>query len=66
MRCSRCGGLMTREAFTDLLDSMERVCDGWRCVNCGEIIDAVVMRNRTRPDLTSVSSKRRWTKVLAA
>lgn len=42
MRCPRCRGLMTFEKFLNKLEFFL----GWRCINCGEIVDSVIMENR--------------------
>ncbi len=42
MKCPRCSGAMVYERFQDMLD----VFFAWRCLNCGEIVDPVVARNR--------------------
>ena len=39
--CSRCGGLMVAEWCEDLSDYAAQ-----RCVQCGELIDPVIMQNR--------------------
>ena len=39
-RCSRCGGLMVMEQCFDLLAR--------RCVQCGEIVDPVILQNRNQ------------------
>lgn len=45
--CSRCGGLMVREFCTDLLNSTgELDCSIVRCVQCGDVVDPVIRRNR--------------------
>jgi hypothetical protein len=45
MKCSRCGGLMFYERFpTQEIDDFS----GWRCVACGEIIDEVILKNRSK------------------
>ncbi|HEX7767965.1 MAG TPA: hypothetical protein VF443_14730 [Nitrospira sp.] len=45
--CSRCGGLMVSDSCMDLLNSTgELECAAQRCVQCGEVIDAVIQRNR--------------------
>ena len=48
MRCARCGGLMVREQFEDLgaLGSSDHEYAGWRCINCGAIVDAVIAAHR--------------------
>ena len=40
-RCPRCSGLMVVEWCEDLSDYT-----GQRCVQCGELIDPVIMQNR--------------------
>ena len=40
-RCPRCSGLMVAEWCEDLSDY-----SGQRCVQCGELIDPVIMLNR--------------------
>jgi hypothetical protein len=45
--CTRCGGLMVREFCTDLLNSTgELDCSVARCVQCGDVVDPVIRRNR--------------------
>ena len=34
---------MTPDEFTDYQNSQELHCEGWRCVNCGEMVDPVLM-----------------------
>lgn len=40
-RCPRCSGLMVDEWYQDLSDYRAQ-----RCVQCGEMIDPVILRNR--------------------
>ena len=40
-RCPRCSGLMVAEWCEDLSDYRAQ-----RCVQCGEVIDPVILRNR--------------------
>jgi hypothetical protein len=40
-RCPRCSGLMVAEWCSDLSDHCAQ-----RCVQCGEVIDPVIMLNR--------------------
>jgi DNA-directed RNA polymerase subunit RPC12/RpoP len=42
VRCPRCDGAMVFERFQDMLTLFY----AWRCVNCGEIVDPVVSKNR--------------------
>lgn len=48
-RCSRCEGLMVAEQYLDLRDDTGHL-DFWarRCVQCGEVIDPVILQNRQR------------------
>jgi DNA-directed RNA polymerase subunit RPC12/RpoP len=41
MRCARCDELMVRERLEDLreLGSGDHEYTGWRCINCGAIVD---------------------------
>jgi len=45
--CTRCGGLMVSDFSIDLLKSADE--SEWaarRCVQCGEVVDVVIQRNR--------------------
>jgi hypothetical protein len=45
--CTRCGGLMVSDFSIDLLNSAgESELAAKRCVQCGEVVDAVIQRNR--------------------
>ncbi|MEY4704652.1 MAG: hypothetical protein RL042_848 [Nitrospirota bacterium] len=45
--CSRCGGLMVSDFCMDLLNSTgELEFAAKRCVQCGEVVDPVILRNR--------------------
>jgi hypothetical protein len=47
MTCMRCQGCMAKNHFIDLLESAESVwMTGWRCLNCGNVLDPVMERNR--------------------
>jgi hypothetical protein len=60
--CIRCGGLMVPEFCIDLLNSTgELDCEARRCVQCGEIVDSLVLQNR-RTQHEAVSPRR--TRVL--
>jgi hypothetical protein len=43
--CQRCCGLMVPEVFPDLLWSEAAAV---RCIQCGEIVDSVILKNRLR------------------
>ncbi len=45
MKCCRCKGTMVAEKFY----LWHEYFSGWRCVTCGEIVDPVIMENRTKP-----------------
>jgi hypothetical protein len=45
--CMRCGGFMVNEVSMDLMGSTgELDCVTRRCVQCGDIVDPVILRNR--------------------
>ena len=45
--CTRCGGLMVSEASIDLWSVASKLDGGARrCVQCGDVIDGVILRNR--------------------
>lgn len=45
MECDRCGGFMVYERF---LSQETDDFSGWRCVTCGDIVDEVILKNRTK------------------
>ena len=45
--CARCGGLMVKDFCMDLLNSTgELEIVARRCVQCGEVVDSVILLNR--------------------
>src|SRR6185503_2917000 len=45
--CTRCGGLMVSDFSITLLNSAGRLeVVAKRCVQCGEVVDALIQRNR--------------------
>jgi DNA-directed RNA polymerase subunit RPC12/RpoP len=44
-QCARCGGLMWLDKFYGRDDQPYW---GWRCVNCGEVVDQIILQNRGR------------------
>jgi Zn ribbon nucleic-acid-binding protein len=46
-RCPRCSGLMVAEWYQDLSDYTAQ-----RCVQCGEIVDPVILQNRRQCGMT--------------
>ncbi len=49
MRCERCNGLMVSERICDLQGMNSDLCvDGYRCLLCGNLVDAMILENRQR------------------
>ena len=47
VHCSRCTGLMVVEqGFDSMLGSSEADVSLRRCVQCGEVVDQIILRNR--------------------
>ena len=51
-RCPRCSGLMVAEWCEDLSDYRAQ-----RCVQCGEVIDPVILQNRRQCGMTIGSGR---------
>jgi hypothetical protein len=65
--CSRCGGLLVREFCEDLWDDTGQICfDACRCVQCGNIIDPVIERNRLRLDPATAKRSTKWNGKVSA
>ena len=48
--CSRCGGLMVGDRYIDLQDDTGCIeFNALRCVQCGQVIDPVILQNRLCP-----------------
>lgn len=47
MNCQRCSGHMIQERLY-APDETEMTVNGWRCLNCGEVIDGTILDNRLR------------------
>ena len=45
MTCQRCSGRMVPHALQDWEDTYMKI-PAWRCVNCGEVVDALILRHR--------------------
>jgi ferredoxin len=46
-QCVRCGGLMVADRYIDLLDDTGQLeFTANRCIQCGEVVDATILRNR--------------------
>lgn len=57
-RCSRCGGLMVAESCGDFWDDTENMALR-RCVQCGELLDPVILQNRQRRPAGGLPTSRR-------
>jgi hypothetical protein len=60
MRCRRCGGLMIIEPFDDEVSThtdSQRGSLGTRCVNCGNVEDALIHTNRLTPQSVKRSAR---------
>ncbi len=42
MHCPKCGGFMVTERCTDY----SLVFYAWRCVNCGTLLDNIILQNK--------------------
>lgn len=61
MRCQRCQGWMISDHFMDLRNvSGEIDFKGWRCLNCGDITDSVIVRHHQLATIDPLKSRRRW------
>lgn len=46
-QCNRCGGLMVSDRYIDLLDDTGQLeFTANRCIQCGEVVDQTILRNR--------------------
>lgn len=48
MTCERCDGLMVGERIYDLGMSNDLCVDGYRCLLCGDVVDATILEHRRR------------------
>ena len=61
MRCQRCQGYLISDHFMDRLHvSSERDFTGWRCLNCGDITDPVIVHHHQSEASIPAKSRRRW------
>jgi hypothetical protein len=48
MTCSRCGGMMNPEEFSNMTEGVVPwFYAGWRCLYCGDIVDSLILRHRS-------------------
>lgn len=65
--CERCGGLMVREYCEDLRDDTGQIgFDARRCIQCGNVLDAVIQRNRLHPEAAINRRRNKWAVTLSA
>ncbi len=49
MSCSRCSGCMVEDFLLDMEDSSGPMwLPAWRCMNCGNVAETLLERNRQR------------------
>jgi len=65
MGCQRCKGLMIPDSFVDFRDDTGHLMfKGWRCVNCGEVVDPLVLTHRmespSAPYRSRTRDRRMW------
>lgn len=59
--CTRCRGLMVVDHCFDVLsDAGEIDCRVLRCVQCGDVVDPVILRNRTIPSALTPKKHVKW------
>jgi hypothetical protein len=63
MNCLRCNGLAVRDDSFAVQTGSSSDFHGWRCVNCGMLVDDVIHRNRqviARQRVSTGSERRRY------
>ncbi len=63
MNCLRCNGLTVSDDSFSVQTGSSSDFHGWRCVNCGMIVDDVIYRNRqvfSRRRVSDESERRRY------
>ena len=56
MNCPRCQGFMVEDYFIDLRESMgPHWVTGWRCMNCGNVVDPMIAVNRLWAETSRVA-----------
>lgn len=65
--CTRCGGLMVVDHCFDVLgDTGEIDCNVLRCIQCGDLVDPVILKNRTNPPALSPKKHVKWSSMKLA
>jgi len=63
MICHRCQGLMVEEELRDWGGGRGHDCsESWRCIVCGEIVDAVIRTNRNEVKKVSFGRRKKQTR----
>lgn len=68
MNCQRCNGLAVRDDSIAVQIGAPSNGHGWRCVNCGMIVDEVIDRNRrviSQRRVTRLHDRRRYSRQAA-
>jgi hypothetical protein len=70
MRCQRCRGCLIQDSFEDLRDDTGHIqFEGWRCINCGDVVDPVVLTHRVEdppsPYRGRTRDRRTWERLTA-
>jgi hypothetical protein len=55
--CARCAGLLVRDWCYGLIDTGERNVEVFRCVQCGNRVDPVILQNQVRPSAKRSSAR---------
>ena len=61
MDCPRCQGLMCLERLCDMGD----ISYAWKCINCGALVDRIIMQNHTKAPDASLTTRFRTAPVCA-
>ncbi len=65
--CIRCGGLLVVDHCFDVLGNTGDIdCQVFRCVQCGDLVDPVILRNRTNPPAPSPKKHVKWSSLKLA
>ena len=54
--CTRCHGLLVPEDVR----GMDFRYEGWRCMNCGSIVDPLILKNRIDPPVVNNRAEPRY------
>ncbi len=58
--CTRCSGLLIREGLFDLFEDTGHMRRwAWRCVQCGDIVDSLILKHRKGVNLPAPATMRR-------